>query len=190
MKRQDTKGIKYILDEMDPSERVEFERAIRDDSDLLIEVESFKRVHNKLSKLPEFEPPKSLTNAILAKATQRSSEQSGKQFKYWVSAAAIVFGLSASALLVENPFQTDGEASQASVNIPSSVHETQQNRQEKAGSQPWVDRNNVLHFSDFESNSLRSQNFEFRNSLKKLKPAERSGSNSFYNHQLQLTGSN
>lgn len=189
MKKQDTKGIKYILDEMDPSERVEFERAIRDDSDLLIEVESIKRIHNKLSKLPEFEPPKSLTNAILAKASQKSSARSGKHFKYWVSAAAIVFGLSASALLVENSYQTEGEASQASVNLPSSVQETQ-NIQEKAGSQPWVDRNNVLHFSDFESNSLRSQNFEFRNSLKKLKPAERSGSNSFYNHQLQLTGSN
>jgi len=56
MSKEDTNSIKYILEEMDPAEEIEFERRMSSNPDLRIEVESIRRMKGKLNSLPELSP--------------------------------------------------------------------------------------------------------------------------------------
>ena len=49
--------IRYLMQEMDPAEEIEFEREMLKNQDLLIEVESLRRTDKKLGKLPLINPP-------------------------------------------------------------------------------------------------------------------------------------
>jgi hypothetical protein len=52
MRKTDTKSIAYLFKEMDPSEEVEFERSLKSNENLLIEVESFRQTNERLQPLP------------------------------------------------------------------------------------------------------------------------------------------
>ena len=58
------------MKEMDPSEEMEFEKKIREDENLLIEVESLRATNRKLAGLPLQNPPKHLTQKIANEAKQ------------------------------------------------------------------------------------------------------------------------
>ena len=77
MSREDTKSIKYILEEMDPAEQVEFERMMESNPDLRIEVESIRRMTTKLKALPKLSPPKHVTNSILSVAADQANKKQG-----------------------------------------------------------------------------------------------------------------
>jgi hypothetical protein len=53
--------IRYLMKEMDPSEELLFEKKMMEDENLLIEVESLRKVNQRLSGIPEMEPPKGVT---------------------------------------------------------------------------------------------------------------------------------
>jgi len=192
MSKKDTKSIKYILDELDPAEKIEFERELKNDPDLIIEVESIRRMQNKIEYLPEFQPPAELSESILNLAAERSSKSSGSNYRLFLSAAILLFGLTTGTLLIENPFSSDNSHSQASMHLNSSVLES--NYQNPAvlnrSHSPWVDRNEVLRIGAMESGTHQSRLSEMSESANKLRPAE----NSFYREpvtrSLQLTGSN
>ncbi|MDZ7659123.1 hypothetical protein [Fodinibius sp.] len=72
--------IRYLMKEMDPSEELLMERAMMEDEDLLIEVESMRQTLKKLDQLPEVEPPSHVTEAVKKKAAEQA-EKNRKQNK-------------------------------------------------------------------------------------------------------------
>ena len=75
MSNVDELCIKYVFDELDPSEITLVEQAMIHDQNLLIEVESLKSTWKKLSKLPELTPPPNISEAIIDQAKDYSSQQ-------------------------------------------------------------------------------------------------------------------
>ena len=68
MQVKHTDIIRFLMDEMDPSEKIVFEQSIQLDQDLLIEVESLKQTWQKTSVYPTFKSPLHLKEAIFTKA--------------------------------------------------------------------------------------------------------------------------
>ena len=64
MYKDENNAIRYLMKEMDPSEEMEFEKMMREDENLLIEVESLRATNRKLSDLPSKNPPKQLIKNI------------------------------------------------------------------------------------------------------------------------------
>ncbi len=67
--------VKYVFDELDPSEITLVEQAMMHDQNLLIEVESLKSTWNKLKKLPEMNPPPNISTAVIDHAKDYSNQQ-------------------------------------------------------------------------------------------------------------------
>lgn len=191
MSKEDTNSLKYILEEMDPAEKVEFEREMATNPDLRIEVESIRRMKKKLSTLPDLSPPKHLTDAILSYAAGQSSKKQGTRSGYFLSAAVVILGLTTGSLILNNPFDDTGTGFNASEAFPSYGHElTQQAESRPADLKPWVDRKDVLHLSGFESVSNPIMLNDSENSFNKLKPVGRYPDFQPFSRSVQLTGSN
>jgi len=191
MSKRDTKSIKYILDEMDPAEKVEFEREIKCDPDLLIEVESIKRMQNKVTQLPTFAPPQNISESILTYAANRSSRSDEKTFRFYISAAVLVLGLTAGSILMENPFETEGNPANASVQFSSPAPAYHSNSQSTStNTTPWVDRNNILKLGGSDSGNFNRRATDFNDNSLKLRPADDLFLRESSNHSLQLTGNN
>lgn len=84
--------IRYLMKEMDPSEELLMERAMMEDEDLLIEVESMRQTLKKLDQLPEVKPPSDVTEAIKEKAAEQAKKNRNQNqtfspaYKYAVAA--------------------------------------------------------------------------------------------------------
>lgn len=74
MRNEDNDCIRYLMKEMDPSEELLMERAMMEDEDLLIEVESMRQTLQKLDKLPKVDPPTDVTEAVMEKAAQQAEK--------------------------------------------------------------------------------------------------------------------
>ncbi len=79
MQNKDNDCIRYLMKEMDPSEELLMERAMMEDEDLLIEVESMRQTLQKLDKLPEVEPPSDVTDAIMEQAAEQAEKNRKSQ---------------------------------------------------------------------------------------------------------------
>jgi len=79
MRNKDNDCIRYLMKEMDPSEELLMERAMMEDEDLLIEVESMRQTLKKLDNLPEVEPPSDVTDAIMDKAAEQAEKNRKSQ---------------------------------------------------------------------------------------------------------------
>lgn len=189
-KDTDTDSLKYILEELDPAEIIEFERKMAENPDLHIEVESIRRMKSKLSHLPDLSPPRELTESILTMAANKSEGSNHIKGRFFLSAAVLILGLTTGSLLIQNPFDnSSGINSQASANFSSVVGQSN-TEQTTSELKPWVDRQNILHLQGFENSSNASVVFELNNSFDKLKPVGRLPSQQTFNRSLQLTGSN
>lgn len=193
MSKKNTKSIKYILEEMDPAEKIEFEREMNQNPDLLIEVESIKRMQQRLNDLPKFSPPKQLSESILALAADESVKEGSNNFRFFLSAAVLLFGLTAGSLFLENPFEKEsGDVhSQSSLNLSSSTVDSESKGTSKVVNlSPWIDRNNVLRLSGFDAGNSNARLIDLNESNSKLRPSD----NSFYRESvtrsLHLTGNN
>src|SRR5690625_114333 len=84
--------IRYLMKEMDPSEELLFKKKMEDDSDLLIEVESLRKVNERLFELPKMRPPAHLTRKILKEASvhYHSKERKRTRSIYYSAAATIM----------------------------------------------------------------------------------------------------
>lgn len=190
MSKEDTNSIKYILEEMDPAEIVEFERNMASNPDLRIEVESIRRMKNKLEALPDLSPPPHLTHSLLSMAADESKKKHGGRSRYFLSAAVVILGLTTGSLMIQNSFENDENSSQASTSLPSLGNSAQQEQSFTSGLKPWVDRQNVLHLNGFETGANSSFMNEVGNSFEKLKPVGRFPNQQPLHRSLQLTGSN
>lgn len=205
MSEQEKKSIIYIFNEMDPSEEVEFERELRRNNDSLIEVESLRNAKDRLDGLPEFSPPADVVDNIIRKAEKKTRNSRNSRLLLWYSAAAalLLIGFTSGILLTDDSerdaqadrtepvlqTQTAG-ARQLSAPLIPVRENTQQNRDTgtAAGVTPWVDRNEVIRFSDrFGINDAASTDSVFLRSFNKLTPVP--DQSRFNSHSLHLTGS-
>lgn len=193
MSKEDTNSIKYILEEMDPAEMVEFERQMASDPDLRIEVETIRRMNGKLNALPDLKPPKHVTDSILSLSAEQSGKSKGFKSGYFLSAAVVILGLTTGSLILQSSFNDGGSDGNSSASLFSSgavINKTEVTQ--NANLKPWVDRQDVLRLNGFESvsNSSPIQSNRSGNSFNKLKPVGKFPDLHPYNRSLQLTGSN
>lgn len=190
MNKSDTDCIKYVLNEMDPAERVEYERKVKENSNLLIEVESLKAIQEKVKKLPMVRPPEILTDSILEKAEKSyKGNQLLNSSTFAIAAFVIVIGFAGSTVLMYDtfmPFESSLE-SQASIST-GQLFETENAQSNQIT--PWVDKNQNIYFigraSGVEATSFEN---ELQKSYSKLRAVNRTGNSMHIQNQLQLTGS-
>lgn len=192
---KDTNSIKYILEEMDPAEKIEFERELEKNPDLHIEVESIRRMEKKLSQLPKLTPPEDVTNSILDLAAQQTAERSSSKSRYLLSAAVLILGLTTGSFMIENPFQTESGSSDRAASgllLNQQILSEQNSASSSTDKQlkPWVDRQDILHLNGFENNVLPVNTLNSSSRFDKLRPVERMPSQQSMRQSLQLTGSN
>ena len=213
MRNEDNDCIRYLMKEMDPSEELLMERAMMEDEDLLIEVESMRQTLKKLDELPEVEPPSDVTDAVMEKASQQAQENKKNNathrkpaFKYAV-AATLALTITAGGAWLMVGSEGGGQAQQSVATSNSSPTSAQtagtqvsdQNIQQVTASseaasetkevKPWVDRNDILQFED----QFSAQNSKFRDivrqSTQKLQLIENPAANGGRVNSVQLTGS-
>lgn len=185
--------IRYLMKEMDPSEEVLMERAMMEDDDLLIEVESLRQTLRRLDKLPEKTPPAHLTESIVDYASEKAENRSSSHIisflpLRYAAAAVIVLGLSVGSLWVYQ--QTNSADSDKAVTksaetvLPLNVLPVSEIKTE-----PWVDRENVIYFHDQFNTGGNEFDTILQNSMRKLTPLSNPFQYSSGSRSLQMTGS-
>jgi len=186
-----TDSIAYLFKEMDPSEKVEFERLLRKNENLLIEVESLRNISSKIDELPEISAPDNILQSVCEQASEKNRSSKFVRSKpfYFATAALLSIGFMAGALLIESD-EAANSAGNASVGSIGSTQTTATNNPAGITSDreitPWVDENDVIHYTGIESE--RSDSL-LENSYRRLTPVTNSSQNSSYQRNLQLTGS-
>lgn len=192
MSNNDTDSIKYILDEMDPAEKIEFEREVNRDPDLKIEVESTKRTLDRLNNLPKLSPPDSLSETVLAMAADQSAEKSGGAVKL-MSVAVLLVSIAAGSFYMEHPLEfpfdnrsevLSGSASSAANGAAVSFPNDYSNVQ------PWVNRDNILRLGSVKNgNRSASPVLEAQNQMM-LKKTDSITSRASVGPAFRLTSNN
>jgi len=186
--------IRYLMKEMDPSEELLFEKKMMEDENLLIEVESLRKVNQRLSGLPEMEPPKGVSQNIISKASDYHLQKKSKQRIIYFSAAAtifVVFVAGAFLILEENSAAAgDSHTSQATLGSASNPGFELKLESSSNGLTPWVDNNEELHFED-RFNADRAAAFDsiMNNSFQRLQPIQDRERRNDRARGLHLTGS-
>jgi hypothetical protein len=203
MSKKENRSIAYIYDEMDPSEKLEFERDLTEDNNLLIEVESLKKVSDKLNDLREVQPPQELVEAICNHAFQKGNhtKSSYKRSVIYAAAALLLLGMTSGIFFLDQNSTSSNEAdpgaASASVGsstsiLSQSIERTSSNTSSSSNSRvtPWVDNNEVIHFHDrFSSGESASIDSIFRSSMQKLTPVTDPSQSKHFQHNFHLTGS-
>lgn len=209
MSIKDNQSITYIYDEMDPSEKLEFERDLTNDNNLLIEVESFKKISEKLFELKPVQPPCELSEAILNEAAMlRQKQNSYSSGPYMFAAAALIIIGFTSGLFLLNSDEPASENNTGSAmmntpeffsNSPGTTYElSDQSVTVSAGNainpeinriEPWVDENDVIHFYDtFSTSNNASLDSMLQHSFQKLTPVTDPAQSKSIQRHLHLTG--
>jgi hypothetical protein len=219
MSKKDNRSIAFIYDEMDPSEKLEFERDLEIDNNLLIEVESLKNVSENLNNLKEIAPPQDIVEIICKSAVKHKSRTGGsyKRSAFYAAAAILLLGMTSGFFLLDGyQKNTESNSSAGAASVGSSspvltefVHPrtTSQNNNITTSSitsgsaatistastnrvSPWVDHNEVIHFHDrFGAGESAAIDSIFRNSMQKLTPVTDPAQSKHFQRNLHLTGS-
>lgn len=198
MSIKDNRTIAYIYNEMDPSEKLEFERDLKNDNDLLIEVESLKKIARNLDQLEPMDPPAHVVDAVHQSAKKEKQKSTNSYWRpaLYAAAALLLIGMTSGIFLMEDSQIQGSENEQveaASVSAGGAGLFSQPVNPPSANQknlQPWVDNNEVLYFNGQTSSQNSDIPDSVRNeSLKKLTPVSPTGAES-RPQQLQLTGSN
>lgn len=197
MSKKVTNSISYIFNEMDPSEEVEFERELEQNSNLLIEVESLKKTRQRLEQLPLMNPPDNVVAAVRDKAARHSGFVHGtSNFPLFSAVAAVlIIGVTSGFFLLNQPQKNRSGTNQAGLNsvpvLPQStmaVPASEEDTKERVT--PWLDKNEVIHFTDrFQSTGNATFDSVFKNSFQKLTPVTDPAQTRAFQQNLQLTGS-
>jgi hypothetical protein len=180
MHTYENNAIRYLMKEMDPSEEMEFEKEMREDENLLIEVESLRASNKKLSDLPFKNPPEKLTKAITQQAVQtRSRTKSSTShitffIKRGIAAAILLSAFTGGYVYYSGYAETQPE---------STVTDTDT-------VEPWVDRNEILKFSEGEQVDQSSTiQADLNRSYQKLQLVNDPTSGNSSGNSILLTGS-
>ena len=193
MQQDENAVIRYMMKEMDPSEEVLMERAMMEDDDLLIEVESMRQTLHRLDDLPEKEPPADLTESIVQQAAEQKKTTSqwpsvpSQVYKY-AAVLLVGMGLGSGLLLFLNSAET-GETAGNNAAITSQIG-TPATDQQANDTEPWVDRDDVVYFQDMFNQQSPAYNNIMQASMDKLTPVnDNSLRGNSTTRGLQLTGS-
>lgn len=198
MPNEDNACIRYLMKEMDPSEELLMERAMMEDEDLLIEVESMRRTLQRLDKLPKRTPPEEITETIVEFASEQASFRgfagltSREVLKYAAAAVILIGGLLAGGVLIFDQNLNNGSVDTARAEFGSfstmaddpfvvtPVNSTKE---------PWVDRNDVIHFQDqYQTGNRAAFDSILNRSTRRLKPIDDAAVDSYPARPVQLTG--
>ncbi|MDZ7773881.1 MAG: hypothetical protein U5K31_14240 [Balneolaceae bacterium] len=190
MRNDENACIRYLMKEMDPSEEVLMERAMMEDEDLLIEVESMRKTLGRLDGLPDKEPSPELTDAIVNEASDYREQVLSSVWHVmplvrYAAAAVVLIGMSFGSFYAYDYFSDAQQSvanSQASVSSPGSPVGTPQVT-------PWVDRNDVLRLDQTLNNSSPGFDAIFQSATRKLTPISDPFFGTTPNRNLQLTNS-
>ena len=208
MRNEDNDCIRYLMKEMDPSEELLMERAMMEDEDLLIEVESMRQTLAKLDKLPQKNPPSELTDSILEQASEQAKQNRDSQKTFgpavvkYAAAATIALTLTAGGAWLF--MGSSGSSSSASAVSNKSVQAEISGQMptfdideiaafatlpdEDKDIDPWVDRDNVLRFDEEILNNRSKFNALIKSSTQKLQLIDSPSIRSKRPKSIQLTG--
>ena len=182
--------IRYVTNELEPSECMVFEKEMMENDDLLIEVETMRRTLKKLDNLPEYQPPRHLTEQIVNDAVALQSQkplqltpfpESGTNTKFFAAAAFILAGIllvsfnyswNVSEIESQNPQQNEKTFAKELPNLNSAPASK---AHKKTKVDPWVDRNDVIYFnatSNGQTNKQGNQSFYNTANSQKLVPLD------------------
>lgn len=192
MNTRENRSIAYIYDEMDPAEKLEFERDLKSDNNLLIEVESLKKISENLNKLEHIDPPAHVVESICNSARINCK---GSGTTYWKTflysaAAVLLIGMTSGIFLMDNPSEESATHTEsASVSGTPVFSQPVSSSSSTDNLTPWVDKNEVLylHEQTGANNSTVLDSIK-NNSFKKLTPVTDPALVKPYD-RLQLTGS-
>mgnify|MGYP005848408065 CR=1 FL=1 len=196
MSKSDIFSIKYIYGELDPSEEIIFEREIKEDSDLMIEVESLKKTRKKLEDIPVIQPPDHLTKKVFEFSVHHSNSQSRGQssllyFSFAASILVVIFFGYMFSLNGNTESRTDILDSGIETNRSELIQQMPANRSNDVNFSPWVDKNDIIHVNDlYNTNSKASFDSIIRTSTQKLTPVVPLEQGSVNHREFHLTGSN
>lgn len=191
------RSVAYLYNEMDPSEKLEFERDLKADENLLIEVESMRKVSTKIHQMGTVEPPEEVVNAVLQSLEERKAVAGSRQsqkFVYYSAAAILMLGLMYGYILiggVDNEISTDSETASIGTfqNVTNAPMENETDVSATDKLMPWVDHNDVLHFREgFYGSETSSLDSIFRQSFQKLTPITNPSESPTARQNLHLTG--
>lgn len=191
MQNDENAVIRYLMKEMDPSEEVLMERAMMEDDDLLIEVESMRQTLHRLDDMPDKEPPAHLTNSIIDQAAKQKKKTvwfpaiSSQAYKY---AAVLLIGAglgSGAWMLLDSSSSNNSELSRSAA-ITTGFENTSQ---QTVDAEPWVDRENVIYYQDMFNRQSSDYNAILQTSMQKLTPVQGPFNSSSGARNVQLTGS-
>lgn len=152
MQNVDELCIKYVLNELDPAEVLIVEQAMKDDSNVLIEIESLRSTLRKLEKLPEYAPPEKVREQILKKAAEASSRRkkiiiNRIQWAGYLAAAIVLIGFGFNYFDGSEQVTTMQEGSATLSNQPVIQTPSETIQAAAPAAEPWVDRQNILHIN-------------------------------------------
>lgn len=190
MQNDDNAVIRYLMKEMDPSEEVLMERAMMEDDDLLIEVESMRQTLHRLDDMPEKEPPADLSESIVQQAAQQKRKAlnwpsiPSEVFKY---AAVLLIGIG----LGSGIWMLADSSSEDAATADSAVLSFTLDEAAAVGKtvEPWVDRENVIYYQDMFNRQSSDFNAILETSMEKLTPVNKSFNTVSGARNVQLTGS-
>lgn len=198
--------IRYLMKEMDPSEELLMERAMMEDDDLLIEVESLRQTLRRLDDLPEKNPPRGLTESIIAKAAKHKEGKrssftliSFDPLKYAAAASVMIATALGSFWLMQDNSATPNQptnqiestsASTVTNSILSNTFRMSPVNLESDDTDPWIDRDNMIRFEDGQNQATADFETIFRNSFDKLTPLTEPFSEETAPQRVHMTGTN
>ena len=190
MPDDDNAVIRYLMKEMDPSEEVLMERAMMEDDDLLIEVESMRQTLRRLDDLPKKKPPAELTESLIEKAAKQHNQQSPwpsipPQVLRYAAVLLIGMGLGSGLWMVLSSSSDES----TDYDLSSLTTTFEQVEQLNADVKPWVDRENVIYYQDIFNSQSSDYKTIRETSMKKLTPVTESLYRNPGSQNIQLTGS-
>lgn len=193
MHSNQTDVIRYVMDEMDPSERLTFEKKLQSDENLLIEVESFKNTWKRTHSVPKVSAPKIVQEQILSQALTHADAKSNTTLisiisthKYKIAAGFVLIVtalfswgpkgvLEQTSSLVSNSNDTERQLESSFTNskdrLELGFENNGQNNVQDKSLKPWIDNNQVIRFAgttDLELTAQPSLNLssEYSNKLR------------------------
>jgi len=150
LQNEDELLLRYILNELDPSEETIVEKAMLEDENVLIEVESLKTTLKKTQILPLLNPPADLTSLLVEKAIEFQAGKAKikpifylRRFSYAAAATILIAGGSVWYIQTNHDNQLMASENQ---NVYTTTTAGQ-------NSSPWVDKQNILHISSIGTSS-------------------------------------
>lgn len=188
--------IKYLMDELDPSEKILVEKKMREDPNILIEIESLRCTLNKLDDLPVYSPPAEVAQALVDLARDNKNTavtpipllgNMAHNVRYWGAAAVLVLSVSVGSYFIFSNGSQSMKVSTQTINTAMNSQSAQSNQTVK----PWVDKNNIIYITPTNSSQVASVNTDtaLSGSMKNLKPLKNPVLNQDQSLDLHLAGS-